>query len=81
MENSGIDIRLNEFSVIKGSNYVQNKEFYCIIEALRAEIKKLKIQIKNNDIKQQDEIIELKTQNIEFKSQINNLGLGVCLVK
>ena len=80
MDNSGIDLRLNEFSDITRSTGDQNKKFDCLIEAFRTEIKELKTQInyKNNTItlnykKQQEEIFELKTQNIEFKSQIKNL--------
>ena len=69
MENSGIDLRLNEFSDATRSTSDRNKEFYCIFEALRTNVKKLETQIKEKDMKQQDDIIELKRQmnNLELK--------------
>ena len=61
MKNSSINIRLNEFSAITKGE--QKSEISDIIETLRTEIR--------------GQIIELKTQNIELKSQINNLELQV----
>lgn len=85
MENSDINIRLDDLFDIKRSKYGQNRDIYSMIEALRNEIK-------DKDMKQQDQIFELKTQikdkhikqqdrNIEFKRQITNLESKVCLVK
>ena len=67
MENSGINISINDLSVIKRSIDDQSRDIFGMLEELRTEIKV-------KDMKQ-------LYQHIEFKTQINNLELKVCLVK
>ena len=72
MENSDINIRLNNFYDINQTTDDQN--MYGMIIALSKELQVQQTKIKEKDTKQQYQIIELKTQ-------INNLELKVCLVK